>query len=230
MRRASTALLAAALIPAAAAAQTSRGWELCFTSGVLSCTTIELTTTPQLVGGARTGTLFDVVLRYTERDAWPSALQAVSLSFAPATDVVVHPTVGATPVFLGGCGVAASGGVIDATTSTPLWTCAPSDAYRATFLSAAVVDADGVATISLDAYRAYPGDGPPLAPFCTAQTDGSGSLGTATGDFMDFGDVCAVRASGPSTAVPEPSTALLVAAGLLVVPALRRRPAGGASA
>jgi hypothetical protein len=268
-------LVVAALLalPVTLPAQTTRGWHLCFTGGVLSCTDITLTTTPQLVGGTRTGTLFDLSLSYFESSAWRSALQDVSLTFAPlASDEVAngpatlldfttpggasgagqaqrwagyasssptdpaasalilssHPSAfglfedPATSWFIGGCGVGAQAGVIDPIITTSLWTCGAGATYFASFLSSATLDADRVTSLGVDLYRAYPGDGVPLAPFCVARTDLSGSIGTAEGDFSDFGDVCSIRAISTTTA-PEPTGILLMTTALaFLIPLVRR--------
>lgn len=274
MRSISRALIVAGLLasPFAAQAQTTSAWQLCFTGGVLSCTDFTLTTTPQMAGSVRSGTLFDIALRYTETTSWLSALQSVSVTFAtlasdaqrdgPPALIDFSATGGAngsgqsqrwvayagssptdpwanalvlssnpgiyglfgdptTSWMIGGCGVGAQSGVIDIYFPTPLWTCGSSASYMASFFSAATLDADRVTSIGVDAYRAYPGDGPLLAPFCVAQTDNSGSIGTATGDFTDYGDVCSVRDLSV-TATPEPAATLLIAAGLaLLLPIVR---------
>ncbi|MDF1505605.1 PEP-CTERM sorting domain-containing protein [Roseisolibacter sp. H3M3-2] len=96
MRRLLLTALLAALAPAAASAQTTRAFELCFQSGTGSCSRFELTTSEALIGGVRYGTLFDLLLTHDEGTdpgaAVASALLAVSFHYAGAAAAPVGDT------------------------------------------------------------------------------------------------------------------------------------------
>ena len=102
-RGATLVALAALVLPAAARAQATHAWRLCFSSPVGSCSEFALGTTPVLdAANARTGTRLDLVVRHTQRAGVRSAIQDLTLFFAPlgtGGDAVPIPF---TPQALGG--------------------------------------------------------------------------------------------------------------------------------
>lgn len=281
-----TASVLAALPPRALRAQPqTRAFTVCFTTGVQSCTWLELTTNAFFAGGAgRVGTELQVVVRHNEGAgagaAVTSALTSFFFSYAGASTFPVSGasvsdelgrTAAVTPLdgaptpgtadgwqnaarssttstsslfdnylsfmnvradvsdkigvqwsqYVGGCGVAATGGTIDAFYLTDVWTC-DGGQYRFSGTTDAWFDANDVNTVGISTYARFADNDYGVAAWCNATLDAPGSEGDADGSFT-LGDVCSATAPPPSTTVPEPSTFVLVASAVLGVVVMRRR-------
>ena len=118
---ASLGALAAALAlhAAPARAQVTRGWSVCFTTRVASCSDVLLTTTATLdVTSARTGTLVDLLVRHWQGGGVVSGLQDVAFYVDPivpgddpfGATVTPQPVAGAPAVPAGAEGHWLAGG------------------------------------------------------------------------------------------------------------------------
>ncbi len=275
--------------PLAAQPQT-RNFTVCFTTGVQSCSWLELTTNAFFAGGGeRIGTELQVVVRHDEGvgpgAAVTSALSSFFFSYAgasalPVSGASVSDELGRTAAvtsldgapapgtadgwqyaarssttstaslfdsylsfmnvradvsdkigvqwsqYVGGCGVAATGGAIDAFYLTDVWTC-DGGQYRFSGTTDAWFDANDVNTVGVSTYARFADNDYGVAAWCNATLDAPGSEGDADGTFA-LGDVCSATATTPgtpppSTTVPEPSTFVLVASAMLGVVVMRRR-------
>lgn len=99
-----TIVTAVALLIAAttAEAQVSRDWSVCFSSGVLSCTDLFLTTAPTLggAGGARDGTQMSLMIRQRDRGV-PTGLLGFAFGFGAASADQIG-SLSTTPTPIGG--------------------------------------------------------------------------------------------------------------------------------
>lgn len=146
--------------------------------------------------------------------------------------------------YIGGCGAAASNGVLDAVYTTELWTCGDGSYWFTTFTDA-WFDADLVNTVGVTTYAMFEGAEYGVAAFCDRYLDTNTSFGDPDGTFTNFGNVCGPAAAAgnggndgndggdggnggndgnpgdpgnpgnPGTPVPEPASLALLMAGAL---------------
>lgn len=132
---------------------------------------------------------------------------------------------------IGGCGVAAAGGVIDGATGTDIWTCGAGNSYRFSTFTDVWFDIAKVNAIGVQTYARFDGEDFGVAAFCTGYLDETTSFGddgrkVDEFGFPVYGDVCRARdlaVAEPPVSVPEPRTTVLVATGLLALVVAKRQ-------
>lgn len=123
--------LAALVLPAAARAQTTQAWRLCFSSPIGACSELALGTTPVLdAANARTGTRLDLVVRHTQRAGVRSAIQDLAFFFAPLGTGRDLAPVRFTPQALGGAPPVLPGGELGWTVTGESFAPNPADDVR----------------------------------------------------------------------------------------------------
>ncbi len=163
-------------------------------------------------------------------DGWRHSAQSSTssssnnfLSFINVLGVYDDATALTTTQYIGGCGVGAASGSIDAIFATEVWTCGDG-LYRFSTFTEAWFDVNEVNTVGVTTYAQFSGADFGVAAFCDRYLDTNTSFGDADGTFTNFGDVCGASAPvEPPPAVPEPSALYLLAAGIVAAGWVRRR-------
>lgn len=127
---------------------------------------------------------------------------------------------------IGGCGVGAAAGHIDAQYSTEVWTCT-GGSYRLLTFTDAWFDVEKVNAVMVNTRARFNEQTPGFFASCVMTLDVPTSLGNAT-DTNVLSDVCSSSGTPapelpPSTTVPEPSTFVLLATALGLGAFVRRR-------
>lgn len=117
-----------------------------------------------------------------------------------------------------------NGPLADAFTTSPLVSCG-AGAYRFTFATAALFDADLVSELAVDVYVANAdGAGTFGVAVCRGPAAGGDGVGFDPVDPFNAGAACTVdRAAAPPAVVPEPATLGLLSVGLVGVGLVGRR-------